>query len=239
MSTPIYRLQTIEHHYQSRLVLAIEQLTIEPAEILAVVGPSGSGKSTLLRLLNFLELPTQGQIAFNGQLVGHAMPQMARRQVTMVFQQPHLLNRSVLANLGYGLRLRGQKVAGLQDWLARFGLAHLAHQSALKLSAGEAQRLALARALIIAPQVLLLDEPTANLDPYNVNLIEEIVRRENREKGLTIVLVTHHLFQARRLANRVALLLNGRLVEVAETAQFFNNPQNPQTVAFCSGELVW
>lgn len=241
MPNPVYQLRNVGQHYQKRLVLAVEELTIAPAEVLAIVGPSGSGKSTLLRLLNFLEWPSQGQLWFNGQQAGPALPLAVRCQVGMVFQQPHLLNRSVLANLAYPLQLRGHRVdpAGLHIWLEKLGLAHLAHQSALKLSAGEAQRVALSRALIARPQVLLLDEPTANLDPYNVSLIEEIVGRENSEQGTTIIIVTHNLFQARRLAGRIALLLNGQLVEVSQTATFFDRPQNPKTAAFVGGEMVW
>jgi len=109
----------------------------------------------------------------------------------------------------------------------------------LKLSGGEAQRVALARALLIRPDVLLLDEPTANLDPYNVGLIEEIVREENAARGMTIVLATHNMFQARRLAHRTGLLLNGELVEVGETEEIFTSPVRVETEAFVRGELVY
>jgi tungstate transport system ATP-binding protein len=108
-----------------------------------------------------------------------------------------------------------------------------------QLSMGEAQRVALARALVIRPVALLLDEPTANLDPYNVGLIEEIVRQENEATGMTVVLVTHNVFQARRLAHRTALLLNGRLVEIGPTESFFTRPRQPQTAAFLRGDLVY
>jgi tungstate transport system ATP-binding protein len=119
------------------------------------------------------------------------------------------------------------------------GLGDLAGARARSLSGGEAQRVALARALIIEPRVLLLDEPTANLDPYNVNLIEDVIRRVNRERGTSMVLVTHNVFQARRLAHRVCLLLNGHLVEVADTAAFFESPSDPRTAAFVRGDMVY
>jgi tungstate transport system ATP-binding protein len=163
--------------------------------------------------------------------------------VTTVFQTPVLLNRSVAANVGYGLKVRGQDKKAIDQAVAealeRVGLNKLAHQSARTLSGGEAQRVALARALVIQPTVLLLDEPTANLDPYNVKLIEEIVADENRQKGTTVVLVTHNVFQAKRLAHRTALLLEGRLVEIAATPTFFEAPSDPRTAAFVRGEMVY
>jgi len=119
------------------------------------------------------------------------------------------------------------------------GLWELAGAQARFLSGGEKQRVALARALIFRPRVLLLDEPTANLDPYNVGLIEQIVRAENQEHGTTVVLVTHNVFQAHRLAHRTGLILNGRLVELADTPAFFSSPADPRTAAFVSGEMVY
>lgn len=244
----IYELSAVRQQYNGRFALSIDQLTIQQGEIFAIVGPSGAGKSTLLRLLNFLEMPASGEIIYRTQInaderrfnQGH-IPLEARQRITMVFQRPFLLNRSVFANLHYPLALRGQKPdsAELHGWLAKLGLAHVAHQSALKLSAGEAQRVALARALVIRPTVLLLDEPTANLDPYNVGLIEGIVRQVNAEQGTTVVLVTHNIFQARRLAHRTALLWNGELVEVAETSEFFERPKMEKTAVFVRGELVY
>jgi tungstate transport system ATP-binding protein len=118
-------------------------------------------------------------------------------------------------------------------------LQSLARASAVKLSGGEMQRVALARALVIEPRVLLLDEPTANLDPYNVALIEEIARAQNRARGTTIVLVTHNVFQAKRLAHRVGLMLGGRIVEVNDTRAFFDAPRDPRTAAFVRGEMVY
>jgi tungstate transport system ATP-binding protein len=155
-----------------------------------------------------------------------------------------LLQRTVAANVGYGLRLRrhtsGQEVEQrVAASLREVGLADLAGAQARTLSGGEAQRVALARAMVIRPDALLLDEPTANLDPYNVGLIEQIVRRLNAEHRTTVVLVTHNVFQAQRLATRVALLLEGRIVEVAPVARFFEHPHDPRTAAFVRGEMVY
>jgi tungstate transport system ATP-binding protein len=168
------------------------------------------------------------------------LPLALRREVTTVFQRPVMLAGSVRDNVAFGLRLRGQGAAGQVDAaLARVGLTALAGAPAGALSGGEAQRTALARALVVQPRVLLLDEPTANLDPYNVGLIEALVREENRERGTTVVVVTHNVFQARRLAHRAALLLAGQLVEAAPVEQFFAAPQDPRTGAFVRGEMVY
>lgn len=238
-----YTLQDLGHSYAGRQVLDIPRLEIAAGEILAVVGPSGAGKSTLLRLLNFLEAPTRGQIVFDGQtFAADSQPPLSvRRRVTTVSQRPMLLTRSVQANVEYGLRLRGdhQSATRAASAIEAVGLAALARQLAPTLSGGEAQRVALARAMVLQPQVLLLDEPTANLDPYNVALIEATVRRLNQEQGTTLVLVTHNLFQAQRLARRVVLLLEGALIEASHTEDFFHHPRDPRTAAFVRGEMVY
>ena len=243
MNEPIYQLRGITKEYGGRRVLQVDQLDIRRGEVLAVVGPSGTGKSTLLRLLNFLEPPTSGHIRFlNAEFNSvQSVPLELRRRVTTVFQRPVLLNRSVWANVTYGLWLRGQGDSAplVQATLDMVGLSALAHQRARTLSGGEAQRVALARAMVLQSDVLLLDEPTANLDPYNVGLIEDIARSLNREKSITVVLVTHNVFQARRLAHRAALLLGGQLIEVAEAEVFFQSPSDLRTSAFVRGEMVY
>ena len=237
----MYELFDLKQIYDGRCVLDIPAFQIRQGEILAVIGPSGAGKSTMLRLLNFLELPSKGRLDFEGNLVSADLSIEKRRRVTTVFQRPVLLKRSVAANLKYGVQLRGETLAPAQkdEWLAKLGLAELEHQSAAKLSAGEAQRVALARALLTDPGVLLLDEPTANLDPYNVGLIEKIVQEDNQSRNTTVVIVTHNIFQARRMAHRTALLLDGKLIEVGETEQFFSSPTRPETNAFINGELIY
>lgn len=239
----IYQLQDVIKAYNGRRVLDVEHLDIRRGEIFALVGPSGAGKSTLLRLLNFLELPTSGRIRFlDAESSSNCpVPFELRRRVTTVFQRPMLLKRSVRANVNYGLRLRGQRnsLHQLEMVLEQVGLKDLARQHARTLSGGEAQRVALARAIVLQPDVLLLDEPTANLDPYNVGLIENIVQSLNREQGITLVLVTHNVFQAKRLAHRVALLLDGQIVEVATVETFFQSPRDPRTAAFVRGEMVY
>jgi len=243
MSDYLYRLQNVSKEYDGRRVLEIDNLKIARGEVLGVVGPSGAGKSTLLRLLNFLEAPTSGRVRFQDVEFGpvQPMPLEYRRRVTTVFQRPLLLNRSVQANVAFGLQIRGRQGRNepVAEALERVGLAGLARQRARTLSGGEAQRVALARAIVLKPEVLLLDEPTANLDPYNIGLIEEIVMELNRERGTTLVLVTHNVFQAKRLAHRVALLLEGRAVEVADVESFFQKPQDPRTASFVRGEMIY
>jgi tungstate transport system ATP-binding protein len=243
MSQIVYRIRNLRKEYSDRSVLQVEKLDIYQGEVFALVGPSGAGKSTLLRLLNFLEPPTQGTIHFeeNEFSVTREMPVDLRRKVTTVFQNPMLLNRSVWANVHYGLKLRGLRDSSprIQAALDTVGMLEFANKRARTLSGGEAQRVALARAIVLQPEVLLLDEPTANLDPYNIGVIEETVAELNREQGTTVVLVTHNIFQARRLAQRVALLLDGRVVEIASVDEFFTSPRDPRTASFVRGEMVY
>ena len=238
----LYRLSGIEKVYDGRKVLAVAELDIRRGEILGIVGPSGAGKSTLLRILAFLEHASNGQLQFYGQRCGGDWPTLAaRRWVTMLFQDPHLLRRSVYDNVAYGLGLRGSKNGRdlVETVIDQLGLTELSNASARTLSGGEAQRVALARSLVLQPRVLLLDEPTSNLDPANIKLIEEMILRVNQEQGMTVIIVTHNIFQARRLAHRVGLLLSGELVEVAPTGEFFDNPRLPKTAAFVNGDLVY
>jgi len=243
VSNSIYRLQDVVKVYGGRKVVDVAALDIHRGEIFGLVGPSGAGKSTLLRLLDFLEPPTAGQIHFGRHSVNGSgqIPLAVRRRVTTVFQRPVLLSTTIYSNVAYGLKLRGERGvdARVTEVLARVGLTELARAPARTLSGGEAQRVALARAMVIEPEVLLLDEPTANLDPYNIGLIEGIVTDLNRQRGTTIVLVTHNVFQARRLAHRAALMLDGQIIEVTPAPQFFETPSDPRTAAFVRGEMVY
>jgi len=243
MKTPIYKIRNLIKEYDSHCVLELPELDIYPGEIFAVVGPSGAGKSTLLRMLNFLERPTYGSITFGSREFTEDtdFPLELRRRVTTVFQRPILLNQTVRENVVYGLKLRGQKKTNgdAPSVLEQVGLMHLADQRAATLSGGEAQRVALARAMVIQPDVLLLDEPTANLDPYNIKLIENIILKINQDHHTTLILVTHNIFQARRLAQRVGLILDGKLVEVSKVDDFFHAPNDPRTAAFVRGDMVY
>ncbi len=234
-----YRLLNVTKRYGARQVLYIDDLMIRKGKILALLGPSGAGKSTLLRLLNFLEQPTSGQLWYEDQLFENIPPLAIQRTVTTVFQKPALLNSTVWHNVAYGLRLRGiYETELVREALEQVQMAHLAKANATTLSGGEAQRVALARTLVINPKVLLLDEPTANLDPANVALIEGIIK-VLQATSTTVVIVTHNLFQARRLADDAALLMNGELVESGPIQQFFDMPSDARSRGFMAGTMVW
>lgn len=236
---PMYALRAVRHRYGNRVVLDIPALDIHRGETLAIVGPSGAGKSTLLRLLQFLERPSDGQILFDGTSVVWPAPLPAIRRVTTVFQRPAMLDRSVRHNVEFGMRLRGRPDAARVDaLLAQMGLTPLAAVRATWLSGGEIQRVALARAVMTGAEVLLLDEPAANLDPANVSLVESAIR-ERQACGSTLVIVTHNTHEARRLSQRALVLIDGLVVEDGPTAGVFDAPRNPRTRAFLSGELVY
>jgi tungstate transport system ATP-binding protein len=235
-----YLLTNLLKRYRGRTVLQIAQLEVAAGRCLALLGPSGAGKSTLLRLLNFLEPPDAGQIFYDGQPLAPGDPPLRiQREVTTVFQRPLLLDTSVWGNVAYGLRLRRAYTAeAVVAAITQVGMSHLARAAARTLSGGEAQRVALARAVVIQPRVLLLDEPTANLDPANVAVIERVVQ-DLRALGTTVVIVTHNLFQAQRLADDVALLIDSALVESGPAQQFFGAPRDPRTQAFLEGKMIY
>jgi tungstate transport system ATP-binding protein len=243
MSREVYRLDKVTRSYDPRFSLVVEDLRIHQGDRLVLVGPSGAGKSTLLRLLNFLEQPSGGTIRFEGETFhkDNLPPMEIRRRVTTVFQSPLLLSMSVLDNVCWGLKLRREDLPEekAMNALAMVGMAPFARNHVRSLSGGEAQRVALARAIVLRTDVLLLDEPTANLDPYNVSLIESIVRKLNEEKGTTIVMVTHNVFQAHRMGTHAALLLDGRIIEHSTVEKFFTLPEDPRTSAFTRGEMVY
>ena len=242
MTESLFDLQTVRKHYGLAFALEIDELQICKGETLALLGPTGAGKSTLLRLLAGLESPTNGEIRLEGQkVVSGNLPLLMRRRIAMVHQRPIMLSGSVQYNVEYGLRLRGmhEPTSVLDDTINRFRLQQVASQSARTLSGGQTQLVALARAFVISPDVLLLDEPTANLDPANVALVEEAIPRLHADRPVTIVWATHNLFQARRVADRVALLWNGKLIEVAATEQFFESPADTRTADFVQGKMIY
>jgi tungstate transport system ATP-binding protein len=201
-----------------------------------VLGPNGAGKSLLLRLCHGLIRPTAGRIRW-----ACADPARLRRQQAFVFQRPVLLRRSASANIAYALAVAGVPYAERRRRavaaLEQVGLAPLAERPARVLSGGEQQRLALARAWALAPKVLFLDEPTANLDPAATRAIEAVIAAM-AEAGVKIVMTTHDLGQARRHADEIVFLHKGRLIERADAARFFACPGTPEARAFVAGELL-
>jgi tungstate transport system ATP-binding protein len=214
-------------------ILSDVSLTIETGAPSIIIGPNGAGKSVLLRLLHGLLTPSAGRVLWTGD---------ATRRQAMVFQRPVLLRRSVLANAVYPLKLAGitaaEREARARAALEMVGLAALADRPARTLSGGEQQRLALARAAALSPEVLFLDEPCASLDPTSTRAVEEIVA-QLVARGTKIVMTTHDLGQARRLAGEVLFLNRGRLCEQTPAEAFFNQPATRDAAAFLRGELVW
>ena len=207
---------------------------IAPGPSTIILGANGAGKSVLMRLMHGLLAPSTGRLVWNSD-------DTVRKQA-MVFQRPVLLRRSALANVTYALSLarvpRAERERVAREALESVGLLSLAHRPARVLSGGEQQRLALARAWALHPEVLFLDEPTASLDPSSTREIERVIRAFDAA-GTKIIMATHNLGQARRLGDEVLFLHQGRLVERAPVEQFFSQPQSAEAAAFIKGELPW
>lgn len=212
-------------------------LSIEAGPRTVILGPNGAGKSLLLRLCHGLVGPSKGTVRWRG---GDA--RQARRRQAMVFQKPVMLRRSLRANVLYGLKLQGfppdQRQQRVDEALERTGLTNRADQRAVSLSAGEQQRLALARAWALAPEILFLDEPTASLDPGATAAVEAIVNQIHGA-GTKIVMTTHDLGQAKRLADEVIFLQGGKVAERTVARAFFEGPKSEAGRAFLGGELMW
>ncbi len=216
-----------------RLIDGID-LDLMPGKVTMVMGPNGAGKSLLLRLLHGLIAPTSGEITWGGRVLDETV----RQRQAMVFQRPVLLRRSVAANVDFVLGLRGRAGSDQRaDILELVGLTDRAKQPARLLSGGEQQRLALARALALGPDVLFLDEPTASLDPASVQWIEEIVRAA-RDRGTKIIFVTHDIGQAKRLGDEIVFLHRGRLLEHTPAERFFETPASDEAREYLSGKII-
>jgi tungstate transport system ATP-binding protein len=200
-----------------------------------LVGPNGSGKSTVIRLAMGLIAPTAGGITWGG------LAESDGRRRAMVFQRPVMLRRSAAGNVAYALQAAGvgheARASRVAELLAQVGLAHVADRPARRLSGGEQQRLALARALARDPEVLFLDEPTASLDPAATKAVEDIIRAV-AQSGVKIVLATHDLGQAHRLAGEIAFMLRGTVHECGDAERFFTTPATAEAAAFIRGDLV-
>lgn len=193
-------------------------LDIEKGEVLALIGPTGSGKTTLLRLIDTLDQPTRGSIFFRGDDLCRLSSKekfLVRRRMAMVFQKPVMFSRSVYENVAYGLKVRGKGNSrdDVLHTLEEVGLSGYESRSATTLSGGEMQRIALARAMAIKPEVLLLDEPTANLDPRSASAIDDLIGRLAKG-GTTVIMASHNMTECRRLADKVIVLVQGRITRI-------------------------
>ena len=235
-SNPLLPLQLTQLAYQvhrTPLINAVS-LTLYHHGVTVIMGPNGAGKSILLRLLHGLISPTGGSIAWNGK----ANDVTIRQQQALVFQRPVLLRRSALANIEFVLRAstdpRRDRAMQLLEYV---GLSDKATRPARRLSGGEQQRLALARAMALKPKVLLLDEPTASLDPASIAAIEAIVTGASRD-GTKVFFVTHDIGQAKRIADDVVFLHHGQMTEYTPQHQFFNAPQSAAAQGYLDGRIV-
>ena len=215
MNLPIYEIKSLKHAYAGKTVLDIEHLTVQPASIVGVIGPNGSGKSTLLKLLGLIEKPSQGWIHFNGRLV-EPFSDDARFLITLLPQEPFLMKRSVLNNVSYGLKLRGNDEDVARKAAEALSLVGLPFKDFIRrpwyaLSGGEAQRIALAARLALAPKVLLLDEPTAGVDAASAQLIKEASLRARRQLGTTLIIASHDWQWLYEICDEILHLYNGRI----------------------------
>jgi tungstate transport system ATP-binding protein len=228
------RLEAVTFAAGGRVIIEPLTLALEAGPSTIILGANGAGKSVLMRLMHGLLAPTSGRVAWNAN--GH------RRRQAMVFQRPVMLRRSALANVAYALEAAGVPAPGRErlaiEALEEVGLRHVAQRPARVLSGGEQQRLALARAWALHPEVLFLDEPTANLDPGATREVETVIRAFDAA-GTKIVMSTHSLGQARRLGDEVIYLHQGRVLERAPVEEFFPQPASPEAAAFVKGELPW
>lgn len=229
-------LKNVKKSYDSRTVLDIESLVFPAGSITAVVGPNGAGKSTLLNLIGDLLEKDEGEICYDGQT------EVPKEQMTMIFQEPYLLSTTVRKNILYPMKLRKipkeQQEARLEELARELNLEAILSKKAHKLSVGEMQKTALVRGISFRPKLLLLDEPSASIDGHTTGEMERLLLHMNREEGITQILVTHNLGQARRLADYVVLLNHGQVVESCDTHRFFHQPTKPLTKKFIEGELL-
>ncbi len=219
-------LKNLTKYFGNRAVLDSITLQIEEGEILCLLGPNGSGKTTLLKIMAFLEKPESGEVKFQGETVTQKNAERMRLSSAMVFQRTLLFNNSVYYNVAYGMKIRKLPQTTIKEEVKKalrlVKLEGFEKRSAKKLSGGEQQRVALARALVLKTKLLLLDEPTANLDPKNAQIIEEVIGTINRKLKTTIVMATHNMFQAKTLPQRIALINDGRITEIGAPEEIFS-----------------
>ncbi len=236
MTSELFEIRNLHVCRGKSRVLEVDELTVSPGEVLAVVGPNGAGKSTLLLTLARLIPPVQGKILFQGIPIHEWDDLQYRRQMAIVFQEPLLIEGTVIENVTLGLRFRGvsrnQAKALAEEWLIKLNIAELASRQVKGLSGGEAQRVSLARAFVLDPLLLLLDEPFSALDPpARLSLLNDLTGLLNQNHRTTLF-VTHHLKEAERLGDRVAVLIKGTLRQIGTVAEIQNNPIDEEVASF-------
>lgn len=241
---PLIETKNLCQKYGSQAVLNTIDIKIEKGEVFGLIGPSGAGKTTLLRLLGLIDTPCAGKIYFDGadtdQPAGIRL--MMRRRMALVSQKPVVFNMSVYDNVAYGLRCRRIDNDAIrlrvQRTLKEIGLEDLQNRKARTLSGGEMQRLAIARAIVLEPEILLLDELTANLDPIATSQIEETIIGIIRQGSTTIIMATHDMVQGQRLADRIGVLINGELEQTGAASEVFSAPNSREVASFVGVENI-
>ncbi len=237
---PLLSVSDLTLHLNNRAIIENINFSVEKANILTIIGPSGSGKSSMLRCINRLYEPTAGQIMLNGQDINTLLPTDLRRKIGMIFQKTAVFDGTVAENLSYGPRLCGQNLAEseLRELMNAVDLDEkLLERPASELSGGQEQRLSIARALANRPEVLLLDEPTSALDPATVNHVEQSLLRVRNEHGLTLIWVSHDIEQARRVADHVLLLEQGKVIRIDTVAAMLDEENGDKhALAFAHGQ---
>jgi len=241
---PLIEVRSLYQRYDKKEILKNINIGIDKGEVFALIGPTGSGKTTLLRLMNLLEVPTSGRIYFDGMDVteGGKIRLETRRRMAFVLQKPVVFNTSIYDNIAYGLRWRGKKRGDIKQKvnsiLEMVGLSADKNRNARTLSGGETQRVAIARAIAVEPEVLLLDEPTANLDPISTSKIEELITNIIHQYNTTIIMATHDMSQGQRLANRIGVLVDGEILQTGEPREIFNSPRNREVAELVGVENI-
>ena len=241
-SEAAFVLKNVRQTRENQIVLDGINLEIERGAMTALIGPSGAGKTSLLRLLNRLDEPAGGEIFYRARLISEYQVQELRRQVGFVFQTPVMFPGTVRDNLRAALEIAGKSASADGDRLINETLdiaelePVLAERDGAKLSVGQKQRVNIARALMLAPEVLLMDEPTSALDPQTADRLMETVRRLSKEKKITVVMVTHRLTEARRASDRTIFMEAGRVIETGESEYIFEQTTNPRIREFLEGE---
>jgi tungstate transport system ATP-binding protein len=209
--------------------------TINDGESFTIIGPSGQGKTTLLRIISMLETPTSGEVRIDGETASMHASLELRRRVGIVFQQPTAFKESVFYNIALGMRYRGYRKDTIQERISsvldRTGLSGYENRKALTLSGGEMQRVSFARVLVTEPDILLLDEPTANLDPVSIQVIESLISEYHKD-GHTVLMSTHDLFQGQRLCDRIAAMMNGTFIQSGSPKEVFTWPASVNVARF-------
>ncbi len=232
------QITNLQKYYSGRCVLNIENQMIEKGSFLGIIGPNGSGKSTLVKIIAGLVEASNGAVGYNG----NGLTTAVRQSMTLVFQKLYLLRTTVFNNIAYPLVVRKVKRQEISERvnsvMESLDIRSLRDQKAWTLSGGETQKVALARAIVINPSLLLLDEPTANIDPGSILVMEENIKKFHEQGNSTVIIVTHNLQQGKRLCNDIAFIHKGEIIESGSVDDIFNHPKNTLTEKFIAGEIL-